>query len=212
MNAERLEQKAGNPALCHRISSLVVLLFIMIVGMQANAKETWKLIETDLPILPEHIYLHENRGYQTFVKLERIQEREVAYIHVHQQYDLQWISVFEWDIPDPDTVQTGDIINIKTSARMDRKIGEGGKVGRISVWAEQGYSIHVTSYADGLADPNGILGGPKSEARFEVGERSDYPERDEIRLSIYISDGGSTSERVATYTYKRISSAALEEL
>ena len=184
---------------------LRTLFCILIAASAVLAVETWQLVDKDIPVLPQVITSNEYRGFQRFIKLRRIKEREVAYIRVDQSTGMQWISIFEWDVPVQPTVTTGQEIKIKTRARMDRKIGQHGSVGRISVAADRRYDTNVIRHADGLADPDGTFGGPEAEARFQVTERPDYPNSDEIRLSVFISDGGVTGERVATYIYKRAS-------
>jgi hypothetical protein len=170
-----------------------------------QATETWTLVGKDIPILPESIVSSNDRGYQSFIKLIRIKEREVAYVHVDQRYGVHWISVFEWDEPAPNMLSTRQQALVALRSRVDRRQGNGGLVGRISVTAERGYDAHVTEQSNGLASP---LTQPAGTGRFTVTERRDLPNVNEFRLSVYINDGGVTNLRVATYTYKKTGSAS----
>jgi len=184
------------------VTGLVAALGALVLAGPAAGQgiETWTLVAKDIPILPESIVDSNDRGFQSVIKLVRIREREVAYIHIEQRYGVHWISVFEWDEPAPAMVSTRQQALVALRSRIDRRQGNGGLAGRISATAERGYDAHVSEQSNGLASP---LTSPAGTARFTVTERRDLPNVNEFRLSVYINDGGVTNVRVATYTYRK---------
>lgn len=171
--------------------------------LRGQSAEVWELAERiDNPAL---------RGNPPRIQLQRIAENEVAYIWIEEAAGVRWVSVLAWDDPVPIQVGDGDEIRLQTRARWDIREGTGGGGGRISATAdtvrpgvEPVFELDI-----GRADPDGFLGGPAATARWQLA-LGFQGQTEDLRINVYVGDGGSVRELVTTYVYRPAAAAVSE--
>lgn len=152
---------------------------------KAQANAIWTLVSKSQP---------EIHGVRKDVLLF-FEENSVRYTIAHGR-SAGWKILLEWSEPYPTTVNPGAEVSIIIRARV-LQAAPGFRHAAIGVtWSPAAKRVDASA---GRSGQTGQIYGQEDVGRFRFGEGT----RDEVKINVWLSDGGDTQVDLATYVYRK---------